>query len=286
MKNIIKTLLAISFVILFLNGCLQLNIADEGMFKNTSGLKKLLDKGEDVNFQDDEGATALINAAYWGNLDAVKLLLKHNADVHLKDNDGMSAIIAAATIERKDDNKIIQLLVKNGANINDQDNEGDTALHTAAILGNLKTITALLDNGADPNIKNNDGETPVFHACYATENNLELLNIFINRGVNINEKNNYGESLLHIAVAHADIQTIQALLEKGLSVNGKTKYGYTPIWNVCEAEENNREIVDLLLSHGANINARDNEGDTLAATQSCIDKAELLDYMVSKGLQE
>ena len=57
------------------SGCLSLNMADTGMFDDLADIKSHLAKGDDINFQDEDGTTALINSVFFGNLENVKYLL-------------------------------------------------------------------------------------------------------------------------------------------------------------------------------------------------------------------
>ena len=59
-------------------------------------LKQLLDKGVNVNYQNDKGFSALIVASQYGHADNVNLLLEKNADVNLKNAGGATALIIAA----------------------------------------------------------------------------------------------------------------------------------------------------------------------------------------------
>uniref|UniRef100_A0A667Z9P5 Ankyrin repeat domain 63 n=1 Tax=Myripristis murdjan TaxID=586833 RepID=A0A667Z9P5_9TELE len=56
----------------------------------------LLEKGADVNCQDDDGRTALSHACEMGHLDVVKLLVQFNADPDVSDAWGNSALMYAA----------------------------------------------------------------------------------------------------------------------------------------------------------------------------------------------
>lgn len=57
---------------------------------------------------------------------------------------------------------IIRLLAKHGAELNAIDPAtGTTALYSAASLGHLEAVTALLELGADPTLKSNSGRTPL-----------------------------------------------------------------------------------------------------------------------------
>ena len=56
----------------------------------------LAQDGVDVNIQDDEGFTALMDAARWGYVEMVNILLEeHNADTTLVDKQGKTALMWA-----------------------------------------------------------------------------------------------------------------------------------------------------------------------------------------------
>uniref|UniRef100_A0A672I2B1 Uncharacterized protein n=1 Tax=Salarias fasciatus TaxID=181472 RepID=A0A672I2B1_SALFA len=56
----------------------------------------LLEKGADVNCQDEDGRTALSHACELGHLDVVKLLVQFNADPDISDAWGNSSLMYAA----------------------------------------------------------------------------------------------------------------------------------------------------------------------------------------------
>jgi len=116
-------------------------------------------------------ATALMRAAFSGDLELCKLLLAHGADPNIKSSDGETMVEAAASLgfiqgyskgkppaERLD---VVKLFVGLGADVNDADDYGITPLMVAANLGDTKIIQYLVDVGADLGAydlgKKNDG---------------------------------------------------------------------------------------------------------------------------------
>src|SRR5262245_25993983 len=116
-------------------------------------------------------ATALMRAAFSGDLALCKLLLEHGADPTLKSHDGETMVEAAAGLgfiqgyskgkppaERLD---VVRLFVGLGADVNDADDYGITPLMVAANMGDTKIIQYLMDQGADLGAydlgKKNDG---------------------------------------------------------------------------------------------------------------------------------
>src|SRR4051794_8922962 len=75
-------------------------------------LEDLLARGVDVNARNQEGATALMMAAYQGQLEVVRALTDHGADLNATDFDGDTAVMLADHSGHED---IVRLLIARGA---------------------------------------------------------------------------------------------------------------------------------------------------------------------------
>ncbi len=148
-------------------------------------IKKLLDAGADPNAVINstprarmrEGAprlvyaTALMRAAFSGDLELVKLLLAHGANPHIVSSDKETTLTAAAgtgfvngyhrqrsSAERLE---VVKLLVGLGEDVNAADSYGITPLMGAANLGDIEVVKYLIEKGADLSAhdlgKKNDG---------------------------------------------------------------------------------------------------------------------------------
>jgi ankyrin repeat protein len=136
-------------------------------------IKKLLDAGANPNaivnntprarMRDGSPrivfATALMRAAFAGDVELVKLLLAHGADPHIVSKDNETTLMAACgtgfingyqkgrtAAERLE---VVKLLVQLGEDVNAADNYGITPLMVAANLGELPIVEYLMDQGAD-----------------------------------------------------------------------------------------------------------------------------------------
>ena len=89
---------------------------------------------------------------------------------------------------------------------------------------------------------------------------------------------------LYYAAENGMTEMVQLLLSKGADVNTRNYAGWTPI--ICNAIGDNPEMIELLISKGADVNASTHEdGMTalmFAAEESPVEIAELL---ISKGAQ-
>ncbi len=116
-------------------------------------------------------ATALMRAAFSGDLELVKLLLDKGADPTIMSKDGETVLGAAAALgfiqgyqkERPvaERLEVIKLLVDLGMDVNWADDYGITPLMAAANMGELSIIQFMVDRGADLGAydlgKKNDG---------------------------------------------------------------------------------------------------------------------------------
>ncbi|CAG8485309.1 4127_t:CDS:2 [Acaulospora morrowiae] len=133
---------------------------------------KCLLKNPNVNIdlRDEQGETALFQAASAGNAEVVKVLLKNYAIVDLSDNHGLSPLSIAAC---NGHTYVCRMLLDRGkANINQKDETGKTALAHAAHKGHSQTVETLLSRGADFNITDKFGWTPLMLAAYAGQANI------------------------------------------------------------------------------------------------------------------
>lgn len=119
-------------------------------------VKKLLDRGANVNVIDHKKKTPLHRAGQAGFIKITKLLLKNDAELEAVDEKGGTPLFDAAHHGRTDTAK---LLLKSGANLDHTDGRGETALFAAARGNHQETFEFLLAAGCDPGHKNTKGKT-------------------------------------------------------------------------------------------------------------------------------
>ncbi len=115
-----------------------------------------LDAGAEIDAVDNNGHTALMEAARFDHTETCRLLLEKKADIFAADNAGITALMQAADSGHTE---TCRLLLEKGADINAMDNDGDTVLMWAAVNGWTETCQLLLDNGADINAVSKDSYT-------------------------------------------------------------------------------------------------------------------------------
>ena len=110
-------------------------------------------KGVNLDARSRNGDTALMLAAYKGNLAAVRALLDKGAEPN---QTGWTALHYAATVGNND---IVQLLLDRSAYIDAESPNQTTPIMMAARGGHILTVKLLLDEGADVTLKNGAGMT-------------------------------------------------------------------------------------------------------------------------------
>lgn len=129
---------------------------------NFSQVSMMLEKGTDVNQQDDDNRTALMYAAFNGHIEIMKMLMEKGADLNLCDNYGRTALMMASSGTNP---SAVKLLLDNQADPNLVDKEEHfTALMYAAAEGQLEVVKILLSYRADPTLKDIDGDDALIFA--------------------------------------------------------------------------------------------------------------------------
>jgi hypothetical protein len=111
-------------------------------------------RGADVNQVNKLGETALMHAAWKGNLGAVRWLLARGARVN---SEAMqwSALHYAAFADHAD---VVDLLLEKGADVNARSPNGSSVLMMAVYEGREDMARRLLARGADTGVKNENGD--------------------------------------------------------------------------------------------------------------------------------
>ena len=113
----------------------------------------------DINYQNENGWTALHYACDEGNLKIVEILIKAHSDIKIKNNDKKTPLHISVTRGYFD---ITKLLVENGGDLNDVDNEKNNLIHLCSIYGHNELLIYLLNK--NPSLvynKNLFGNTPL-----------------------------------------------------------------------------------------------------------------------------
>lgn len=182
-----------------------------------------------------------IGAAAKGKTAMVEAMLTEGSDIDQRGMFGRTALMAAASGGHTD---TVQTLLAHGVDVNARTNDGRTALMMAAGGNHCAVMRMMLDKGADVEAKNNSGWTPLMEAAY--QRSVEAVQVLLEREVDVNARDNDGWTALMFAVAEKT---------SGTTRERERRRGAVVVF-VLE-DKKSTEIVEMLLSHGANPNARE-----------------------------
>lgn len=212
-------------------------------------IDKLIAHDSITSVTDRYGNTPLMQAAFYLDERTVKSLTKLGLDIDAKNVDGMTALMFGAH-----DARMVRLLIDAGADVNARSAVDRTPLLLACTFaGNLDSVQALLDGGARIDVADGRGWTPLIVA--ARTGDMAMLQRLLDSGVDINEgtakRLGPGNAMTQSAWA-GSTGAVQLLLDRGFST-GENRLGL-PL--IVASTHGWTEIVELLLAHGADANAR------------------------------
>jgi len=167
-----------------------------------------------------------------------------------------------------------------GINPNAQDSDGRTVLISAAARGDLATVNALLARGVDPNVKDKRGYTALSHAIEAMYEDVveTLLNL---PELDPNCRGLNGRPALLAYVWRDNKERVERLLVHGADVNAQDSDGDTALHGA--AQTGNVDIVRILLDKGANPNAKNQQGGTPLMWAAVYGNQEAARLLLSRG---
>ena len=112
-------------------------------------------------------------------------------------------------------------------------------------------------------LANNDYRTALMWACI--NGHTEIVNILIDNGANLARTDRSGTNCLFCAADSDNPSTVKSVLEQNkIPVNLHNPSGWTVLHKLSAVNdvESSSEMVKILVEKGANINLRDNNGNT------------------------
>jgi ankyrin repeat protein len=224
-----------------------------------------------------------------GDIDTVKLLITVNRELlNINGQDNSATPLWSAAYW--DSIEIAKYLVSIGANINKICNN-ETPLHLSSRNGSIAITELLISAGADVNLTGGWGaNTPLFNVIFygknqifyvstvrngkemktvreffymkignSAEDYIKVARSLIDNGADVNAKSRW--SPLYAAVAKNWKEMVELLISAGADVNSHDEdLQSTPLH--IAAEDGNKDIAELLISKGAEVNAKDKDGKT------------------------
>ena len=241
-------------------------------------IEKLIQKGAEVNdcctidgkFRQSILAMTIKNAKFVAEnlLKTTEILLQNGAEVNHTEN-GTTPLILA--VDEQTPPEMIDLLIKYGADVNMQDMRGNTPLMRAIRMQNPVHTAQLLEHGAD--VAADAGEQ-ISLLCYALKYGAltETIQYLLDLGAEVQPADQSENIPLICAATHPNKpKVIELLLAHGADVNATDASGRTALMGVSSAA-----VADVLIKHGIDVNARDKNGSSALMYVKRADVAELL----------
>jgi len=181
----------------------------------------LLRGGADINYKNDEGATALHYSVSSGFLYASEIILILGGNPDSKDRYGITPLSVAV---RNDNLDLAQLLINYNAGISIPDSRGMVPLHFAVKNGSFYMTDMLLYYGANPDLADKKGNTPLMYAVSGQDS--EIADLLLQSGANPNIADKEGFTPYMAAAQNGDTLMLRLLSRYGADIYAISTNGY------------------------------------------------------------
>ncbi len=258
--------------------------------KDRENLKKYIMRGGDLNILDESGQNSLFYLVEKNDLEYFSLVLLQGADPQIKNNRGLSILMKAALIGNTALIRLILLFIEDQKKeLLELDNKGRNILAYASIGKNSKTFEFLKSIGLNEGFlgKNEQGQGLLIHSSMTKPE--KLLNNF--HDIRIADTDLEFKSDIFELIQNFDFDFnkldinfyqnfISSCLIRELDINESDDLGNRPLDYALL--KNNKELVLVLASFGAELDYNNKEGDS-PLTSAIKNNDELLSKILIKG---
>ncbi len=256
---------------------------------DTAAVEKFLKQGLDPNEATSADRTPLMSAAAGGQTAVARMLLAAGADVNRKGEMDWTPLMLAAGNGHLE---MVKLLVEKGADVAAINSEGRSAGRLASDKARVGVIKYLREKGYNPEVvkyarrieeqyhmqvRNSDFSQAV------KDNNKELVLLFIKAGIDLyaSGRSDYvATTAIEEVMKFRNRDMAKLLIENGYDVN-KASERNLPLF--MAAEQGDPEMVKLLLKAGANVKAKNEDGETVLNGAMSDGNGEVVKLLIEAG---
>lgn len=234
------------------------------LFGSATDLRRMLDRGLNVNSKTTGGVTLLMLAA--NDLEKVKLLLERGADANAKSKARFNALLVAAT--HGGTTEVVRLLLERKAEIEAPLGQRPVNKASPGFLaawsGDADKVELLAKHGANLRrrmmLAGIVDVSPLEMAVSSRDD--ETIRTLARNGVDINEPNALSITALSFAAMSGESEQVKLLIDLGANVNGSDKFGMTPLLWASLIDHGDGRLIETLLKAGADVKARTKQGES------------------------
>ncbi|XP_059176236.1 ankyrin-3-like [Physella acuta] len=227
-------------------------VSNKQSIKTKALIESMLQHGANVSLADIEGNTCLHEAARYCSKEILELLLHYKAEVNQQNVNGETPLMIACVSGNVE---AAEILLKAGANVFLVDKNKNTALHHCA--QNRTELLPLVEKLVLHSNQNNDEfrqeNTLVSNANQTVR--AQESDLFVNM------TNDNKESAIHIACKLGLLNIVNFLIGQKCNLDCITCAGQTPL--MIALKHQFIDVVKSLIENNANVNIRDNDGETV-----------------------
>ena len=251
---------------------------DVALLGNYKVFQILMNYNMDFSIKDGYGKTILFYAVEGGDLGILKDVINSLNTLNSLDDNSQTALFSAAL---KDDVTIATELVLHGINVNFIDKDGQNALFNAILQGskNISLIELLIRKGINLNLVDNHHRNIIDELLYIFDlqknpqkelvgkyslvtpdkDYMPIALLFVEHGLEVDKIHEDGRTSLQKEIESKNFANVEFLLNCGADVNICDEFGKNIIYREILKGYSNYKMIDFLVFHGANIDARDSD---------------------------
>jgi len=182
-----------------------------------------------------------------------------------------------------------KILNKHPDLINVTDKSGRAPIHTGMMQGDeaLELVKMLVSKGADVNMK--DKTNLKWSPLHWGADNIVLVKYLVSKGADVTLKDTTGRTPLHIEAFRGKVENAEFFIKNGCDINEPdVLWDHTPLHYAIKAEYTHKtgeyeKTVELLINKGANLNAKDRNGETPLEMARRLGLKKLVEIMENGG---